>query len=355
MTAPALLQTRSLAVGYRRRQKRQPVLSGLNLTVARGEFICLLGPNGIGKSTLLRTLAGLQAPLAGRVELGGVDINNVRPFDRAQLIGVVLSERISVGALRARQMVGLGRYAHGGWNGRLSERDLAVVDTALASVGASHLADRDCRELSDGELQKLNLARALAQEPALIILDEPTAFLDVTARVDLVTLLRGLTRSRDVAVVASTHDLDLALRNADMIWLADRDRQLRSGAPEDLILQDAFGAAFSSDAAQFESDGLRFHARLDNAPTATVHGPAAARRLAATVLEREGFRIAADGEDSEISVDLTGDGSRWRATDADGDVSGPSFAALAAFARHAFTGSLRPVATKKNQPSQSRG
>jgi iron complex transport system ATP-binding protein len=355
MSAPPLLAADRLAVGYRRRQRRQNVLTDLNLTVGRGDFVCLLGPNGTGKSTLLRTLAGLQRALAGRIDVDGVDIAAIRPFDRARLIGVVLSERISVGALRARQMVALGRYSHGGWNGRLTERDEEVVERALAAVGADHLGERDCRELSDGERQKLNLARALAQEPALIILDEPTAFLDVTARVELMALLRGLARREDLAVVASTHDLDLALRTADTVWLVDRDRRLRSGAPEDLILQGAFGDAFSSDNTRFESDSLRFDVRRDDAPAAMVKGPAPAAHLAATLLEREGFRVIADGEDAVLIVDVGAEGARWRAVDGDGELSGTSFAALAAFVRHAAATPQDATATRFNPANRSKG
>ena len=345
MSAVPLLQAQHLAVGYHRRRHRQSVLSNLNLVVERGEFACLLGPNGIGKSTLLRTLAGLQAPLAGRVAIDGRDIGGIRAFDRARLIAVVLSDRISVGALQARQMVALGRYAHGGWNGRMSAEDAAMVDRALEAVGATHLADRDCRELSDGEKQKLNLARALAQEPALIILDEPTAFLDIAARVELIALLRQLAREQDLAVVASTHDLDLALRTADTVWLVDRKRQLRSGTPEDLIVQDAFGAAFSSDRTSSTpsicASAFVAATRLPHS-CAVRHRPA---RLAATLLEREGFRIATATEPATLIIDVSSDGARWHAAGGPEELSGTSFAALAAFARRHATDARRSLQT----------
>ncbi len=345
MSALPLLQAQSLAIGYHRRRHRQTVLSDLDLVVERGEFVCLLGPNGIGKSTLLRTLAGLQRPLAGRVVIDGCGIGSIRPLERARLIAVVLSERISVGALQARQMVALGRYAHGGWNGRLSVDDEAVVGRALEAVGARHLADRDCRELSDGEKQKLNLARALAQEPALIILDEPTAFLDIAARVELIALLRQLAREQDLAVIASTHDLDLALRTADTVWLVDRKRELRSGTPEDLIVQDAFGDAFASDRTEFDAEHLRFGVRLDDAPAAFVRGPPSPARLAATLLEREGFRIAVAAEPDALIIEVSADGTRWHAATGPEELSGTSFAALAAFARRHAVGARRSVQT----------
>jgi iron complex transport system ATP-binding protein len=325
-----VLRATRLAVGYRRRSRRTPVLAGLNLAVAPGELVAVLGANGIGKSTLLRTLAGLEHPLAGTLQVGGRDFDRLAAAERARLVGIVLSERIWVGALPGRQMVALGRYAHSGWNGRLAPKDLAIVDWAIDAVGAAHLADRDCRELSDGERQKLNLARVLAQEPALIVLDEPTAFLDVTARADLMALLRQLTRDTGVAVVASTHDLDLALRDTDTAWVIGPDKRLVAGAPEDLAARGILAAAFPSrrspDAAD-DSNRRRVH----------ISGPAAAVALATTALQRERFRAAADKSDAELAIIMLAEDGRWRADHRGSEVTGASYAALAAFARQAFT------------------
>jgi len=356
MNAGPLLEAKRLSVGYRRRGRRRAVLSGLDLAVAPGELVCVLGPNGIGKSTMLRTLAGLQRPLAGTLTVAGAELDSLAAFDRARLIGVVLPERIWVGALRARQMVALGRYAHCGWNGRLTPRDHAIVDGAIDAVGAMHLAERDCRELSDGERQKLNLARVLAQEPAIIVLDEPTAFLDVAARVDLMALLRRLTRDTGVAVVASTHDLDLAIRNADTAWLIGADRNLHSGAPEDLLASGALERTFSSDHLHFEAARFGFRSDDRDWRTAFIAGPPQGVRLAAITLERERFRLAGEPAGAALTVEIVDDSGRWRARHDGPDLTGTSFAALAAFARrvHAAADQSPSAATAGHKQSTGR-
>jgi cobalamin transport system ATP-binding protein len=356
MSGTQIIRAEGLAVGYRRRGKSYPVLTGIDLGAAAGELICLLGPNGIGKSTLLRTLAGLQRPLTGIVRINQTDLARLTAFDRARLVGVVLPERISVGALTARQMVSLGRYAHCGWNGRLTERDHVIVARSIEAVGAGHLADRDCRELSDGERQKLNLARVLAQEAPLIILDEPTAFLDIAARAELMALLRRLTRDSGVTVIASTHDLDLAIRNADSAWLLAPDRRLSCGAPEDLLARGLLQDAFSSARVTFDPDSFAFRSAEPNRRTAFVAGSAGGARLAAIALEREGYRLVDIEAEADIAVEIADDSGRWRARVRDGvDLAGTSFGALAAFARRTADGPrpTPPLAVKADH--QSRG
>jgi ATP:cob(I)alamin adenosyltransferase len=217
MSPPALRAT-DLAVGYRTRGARRVVLEQINLDVRAGELVCLLGANGIGKSTLLRTLARLQPALEGSIEVGGTPLDSLSAADLARRVGVVLTERVVVESLPARRVVELGRYPHSGWLGRVSARDRAVVDWAIEAVNATHVADRDISRLSDGERQRIMVARALAQEPMLLVLDEPTAFLDFPSRTALMALLRDLTRARPIAVVVSTHEVELAWRTADVIW-----------------------------------------------------------------------------------------------------------------------------------------
>lgn len=355
MTRDPILEAKRLSVGYRQRGRRHAVLSALDLAVAPGELVCVLGPNGVGKSTMLRTLAGLQRPLAGTLSVAGAGMGGLTAFDRARLIGVVLPERIWVGALRARQMVALGRYAHCGWNGRLTPRDHTIVDRAIEAVGAMHLAERDCRELSDGERQKLNLARVLAQEPAIIVLDEPTAFLDVSARVDLMALLRQLTRDTGVAVIASTHDLDLAIRNADTAWLIGADRHLHSGAPEDLLASGVLERTFSSDHLHFEAARFGFRSDDRGWRTAFVAGSPHAVRLAAIALERERFRLVGEPEDAALRIEIVDDTGRWRARHDGADLTGTNFAALAAFARRAFAAPDQPPTAAADSHKQSTG
>jgi iron complex transport system ATP-binding protein len=243
MRTPAL-RTRDLAVGYRTRGSRRAVLERVNLAVHPGELVCLLGPNGIGKSTLLRTLARMQPALWGSIELGGVPLKSLSAAELARRLGVVLTERVAVDGLSVRSVVEIGRYPHSGWLGRLTDRDRTVVDWAIDVSGTRRLADRELARLSDGERQRVMVARALAQEPLLLMLDEPTAFLDVTARVELMRLLRQLTREASIAVIVSTHDLELALRTADVVWLLLPGGELVTGAPADVVASGAIAQAF---------------------------------------------------------------------------------------------------------------
>lgn len=254
MSQPAL-RSRQLTVGYAGRRSCA-VLQGVEVALEAGELIAVLGPNGAGKSTLLRTLAGMQLPLTGTVEIFGEPLAELTPQQRARRIGVVLPERVQVGLMTVFELVALGRHPFTGWQGRLRAEDRARVEQALAEVGLVTLAGRAVATLSDGERQKAMIARALAQEPTVLILDEPTAFLDLPGRLDILALLKRLAREGKEAgrsVLLSTHDLDLALRTADRVWLVHRGRVV-SGAPEDLVLSGALQQAFAGDTVTFDDE-----------------------------------------------------------------------------------------------------
>jgi iron complex transport system ATP-binding protein len=307
------------------------VLDNLNLGVHPGELVCLLGPNGIGKSTLLRTLARMQPAMSGFIELGGCDLRRLNQMDLARRLGVVLTERPIVGALTAVHVVELGRYPHCGWFGRLKARDQDVVRWALDAVSAGRLAARDYGKLSDGERQRIMIARALAQEPLLLLLDEPTAFLDVPSRVELVGLLRRLARDERLAVVASTHDLELALRTADTVWLIMPDGRLLAGAPEDIVVDGRVEEAFRGETIGFRPEDQTFRLLSGDRGEAVVCGRGLRATLARAVLEREGFAVVANRPAAlTVAADCA---SGWKASFGDLMVQGESFAALAAFVR----------------------
>lgn len=337
MIASAALRTRDLAVGYRTRGSRRAVLERVNLSVHSGELVCLLGPNGIGKSTLLRTVAKMQPALWGAVELDGTGLSSITQAQLARRLGVVLTERVTVEALSVRRIVELGRYPHCGWFGRLTADDHRAVDWAIDAVGARHLAERDFSRLSDGEQQRVMIARALAQEPVLLVLDEPTAFLDVPSRVELMGLLRQLTREGPLAVVVSTHDLELALRTADLIWLIMPGGEMATGAPEDLILAGTIGQAFEGRQIRFHPDERSFRLLTGNRGEAAVQGSGLRGAMAEAVVEREGFAVvAAPSETCGLSVATHESG--WHAVAGQVQCSGADFASLAAFLRGRSSG-----------------
>jgi len=267
------LEARELAIGYNAKgQAEKTLASGLNLRMERGELCCLMGCNGAGKTTLIRTLSGLQAPLRGEITWMGADFRQLTPRQRARQLAVVLTGFGQAGAMRVRELVGLGRYPHTGWQGTFSEADHAAVAQALEQTGCDTLAERQVATLSDGERQRALIARALAQQTRIIVLDEPTAFLDVPGRAQTMLLLRRLAHEQGLAVLLSTHDLSLALESADRLWLLDDAGVLHEGAPEDLVLSGALQQAFSR--GDYALDPGTGALRLNETPHHRIHAPA---------------------------------------------------------------------------------
>ncbi|MCY4024018.1 MAG: ABC transporter ATP-binding protein [Anaerolineaceae bacterium] len=303
----SLLRARGLAVGYRRgRRAPLTLVADADLTLASGELVCLVGPNGAGKSTLLRTLAGLQEPLAGRVTLAGADLHAMDPRERARGLATVWTDPVEVGLLAARELVALGRHPHTGWSGRMHAEDEAAIDAALAAVDAIELAWRPVDRLSDGQRQKINIARALAQEPLLLLLDEPTAWLDLARRAETMALLQRLAREQGCAILLSSHDLELALRHADRLWLMSGDGTLRAGAPEDLALGGALSTAFRSAGLHYDALDGKFVPLQPRrgGPKVALQGAGVAASWTRRALERGGYRVCEPGSRQEGGAEV---------------------------------------------------
>jgi iron complex transport system ATP-binding protein len=282
-----ILSSQSLSIGY----PNNTVASNLNLRLTKGRLVCLLGPNGAGKSTLMRTLCAMQSPLTGQVLLNGVDIHTISSRELARLLSVVLTDRVQVGLLSAYELVSLGRYPYTGWNGRLSADDHRIIRESIEASGAQDLAARPVDELSDGERQKVLLARALAQQPQLLILDEVTAFLDLPRRVDIMRTLRRLAHDHGATILLSTHDLDLAIRSADELWLLEKGGAFHCGAPEDLVLNGSFAQAFRSEGIEFNPADGHFELHGERLGVAAVQGDGLPALWTRRALERVGFAI----------------------------------------------------------------
>ena len=257
MNSQQTIIIRHLSIGYRLHTRQQKVVSeNMNASLLTGQMTCLIGTNGAGKSTLMRTLAGFQKPLAGEVLLQGRNMNEYDDRELARLIGVVLTERVDVNNMTVTEMVALGRSPYTGFWGRLNDEDRQIVADSIRLVGITHLAGRMIQTLSDGERQKVMIAKALAQQTPVILLDEPTAFLDYPSKVEVMQLLKRLSREADKTILLSTHDLELALQMADTLWLMASDGQLHIGSPHDLAGQGHLSQLIERDGIIFDRNQL---------------------------------------------------------------------------------------------------
>jgi iron complex transport system ATP-binding protein len=290
----ALLHTQLLQTGYHQGGKKILVSDSLpELTIGAGQLICLLGPNGSGKSTLLRTLAGLQPALGGRVEIEGR--SGLSSAGLAKKISLVLTDRITGNNLDVYSLVALGRYPWSTWLGGLRGTDRAAIRRAIESTGIGELLERKVFTLSDGESQKVMLARALAQDTPLLMLDEPTAHLDLPSRIRLMRLLHRLARELNKGILLSTHELDLALQVADEVWLIQAAGPFHKGTPEDLILDGIFEAVFAREDVTFDRAAGVFRIPPEGQVQIRLEGEGVPAFWTRRALQRAGYSIAGGG------------------------------------------------------------
>jgi iron complex transport system ATP-binding protein len=304
-TEQVTLKATGLGIGYSA-SRNQPTLlhENLNLELKAGELTYLLGPNGAGKSTLIRTLVGFQPRLAGDIYIDGKPIKGYSQGEYAKLVSVVLTERSLIGGITVRELVGMGRYPHTGYFGILRTKDHRVVERAILQVGIAHLAGKYVSELSDGERQKAMIAKALAQETPIIILDEPTAFLDLPSKIEVMVLLHNLALETQKSILLSTHDLELALQLADRLWLLAKERPLVAGLPEDLVLSGEFNSFFEREGILFDRETGSFRVHNPIAKSVHITGVGVEAQWVANALVRNGFTPSADPE-AEYRVELS--------------------------------------------------
>ena len=247
-----------LGIGYLSKDSTKWVAQHLNGVIHGGELTCLLGRNGIGKSTLLRTLSAFQPALEGEVLMGDAPLSTCSDKELSQRIGVVLTEKPDVRNMTVAEMVGMGRSPYTGFWGTLSENDRQIVDEALLLVGIGELRGRMIHTLSDGERQKVMIAKALAQQTSVIYLDEPTAFLDFPSKVEMLQLLRNLAHEEQKTIFLSTHDVELSLQLADTIWLMEPNC-LHVGTPQQLALEGVLGTFIERESVTFDPQTLTIH------------------------------------------------------------------------------------------------
>lgn len=256
-----------LAIGYGTKRRGTAVVAhDISGSIFRGELTCLLGANGIGKSTLLKTLSAFLPKLEGRILLCGKDIDDYTDKELAKTVGVVLTTRPEVENMRVSELVGLGRSPYTGFWGRLSREDKEIVAHSIALVGVEPLADRMVDTLSDGERQKVMIAKALSQQTPIVFLDEPTAFLDFQSRVETLRLLKRLTRETGKTIFLSTHDVELALQVADKLWIMEAggrwgEKVITHGSPAELARNGSLSRFIEGENITFDPETLRIRIR----------------------------------------------------------------------------------------------
>ena len=240
MTEKAPLQTDALAVGY----NKKIIVDGLTLSVSAGEICTLIGPNGAGKSTILKTVAAQLPAVSGNIALCGNDLNTLREKDVSKRLSVLLTQKITAERMTCGDVAETGRYPYTGTLGILTAEDKRIVREAMSLVGAEHLYDTGFREISDGQRQCVMLARAIAQQPKIMLLDEPTSFLDIGHKLHILTLLRRLAKERQIAVIQSLHELDLAQKFSDTVICIRSGKADRAGTPEEIFSGDYISALY---------------------------------------------------------------------------------------------------------------
>jgi iron complex transport system ATP-binding protein len=252
-----ILSTSNLSIGYQSKKEKNIIAENLNLTFEQGKLISLVGGNGIGKSTLLRTITGIQKPIAGTVMLKKKEIHDYESLALAQNLSLVLTEKLPPSNLSVFELIALGRQPYTNWLGKLSAEDLEKINQAIMLTHIEHLIDKKHHEISDGQLQIVLIARALAQDTPLIILDEPTTHLDLFHKVSVFKLLKKLSQETNKCILFSTHDIDLAIQLSDeMIVMSESS--VEQDQPCNLITKGIFNTLFKDSSITFDGEKGKF-------------------------------------------------------------------------------------------------
>ena len=255
-----ILSTTNLSIGYQSKKGNHTIAKNLNLTFEEGKLISLVGGNGIGKSTLLRTLSGIQKPLSGTVTLNEKDIHHYAPLALAQNLSLVLTEKLPLSNLTVFELIALGRQPYTNWLGKLSAEDLEKINQAISLTHIEHLLDKKHHEISDGQLQIVLIARALAQDTPLIILDEPTTHLDLFHKISVFKLLKKLSQQTHKCILFSTHDIDLAIQLSDEM-IVMTESSVEQDDPCSLISKGTFDSIFKDESIFFDKEKGKFSFR----------------------------------------------------------------------------------------------
>jgi len=302
----SVLKTYDLSIGYHLNRGEDKILHrNIGLDLYGGEITCLLGPNGSGKSTLIRTFSGFQPALGGDLLINEKSLNQYSAKELAKVLSVVLTEHPVVGQMTVFSMVAFGRSPYTGFLGKLTKEDYHIIETALENAGIIELRNRQFQSLSDGERQKVFIAKSLAQETPLMFLDEPTAFLDFPSKVEILQLLRKTAWEQNKAILLSTHDLNLALQFADKIWLMGQDKPIVTGVPEDLVLSGKFGNYFDHKNISFDKTSGTFTFDAATRHAIVVSGQHLTLDWLRKALHRKGFEVLDNRERNTSTTEIS--------------------------------------------------
>ena len=252
-----IIHTNNLSIGYTSKKEVKIIASNLNINLKAGNLVCLLGKNGVGKSTLLRTLTQVQPSLKGEIYFDNKKLEQLTNFELAKMVSLVLTERLPDSSLTVFELVALGRQPYTNWLGYLTTEDLNIIQAAFEKTNTKHLMESKCYELSDGQLQKVLIARALAQNTPIIVLDEPTAHLDLHHTINTFSLLKDLASEFKKTIIVSTHEVNLALQIADELWLMTPSNFV-TGKTATLIENNALSKLFDSNLISFDKTLKQF-------------------------------------------------------------------------------------------------
>jgi iron complex transport system ATP-binding protein len=300
ITQENIFELKNLLIGFTdSKMDAVSLLPPISLNLKAGEVVAIVGPNGAGKSTLLRTLTALQKPLEGEILLMGKELQSYSAFERSTLLSIVLTDHPDDFFLKAEDVVATGRYPYIDFWARLKTHDKEIIAQSMEWSGIAHLKGRTLVSLSDGELQKVMIAKALAQDTPIILLDEPAAFLDYPSKIELMQLLRKLSKAKGKTILFSSHDLDLVLRSADRLWVISHNQPLVEGIPEQLVLDGIINK-------YFDRNELRYNPHLEQFIPVSITGKTffvkednLESKWLKNALLRKGFLLS-DAADAEI-------------------------------------------------------
>ena len=291
MNLTEILSLYSLKIGYVSGKHETVLLPPLDACANKGELIAVIGRNGIGKSTLLRTLTGLQPSLGGEIFYSGINIKDYSRRELAQKVGYISTEIVKVSNMSVYDLVALGRFPYTNWIGKIDVKNQEIIMDAIEKTGMLRLSKKFVSELSDGERQRAMIARILAQDTGIMVMDEPTAFLDIGSKYEILHLLHVLSQKSEKTIIFSTHDLHMAISQSDKIWLI-LDKKLTEGAPEDLMIEGAFDHLFDSSPVQFNSEHGTFSFRSENRGSIYIDGEGLLRHWTEKAIYRAGYSIS---------------------------------------------------------------